>query len=272
MKYSRFETLVLAVGIAAVVGSLFFSMGTAPIIEEIIAQILLLGVLVGAVHWGRRGGFLAAMAASLIYIVMRLPLVVQQEGLSTDVAALILVRVLTYGLVGIVGGELCGRIKYIFAKMEDSNAIDDWSQVYNQRFIVRALEASIGQFTRYETDFSLTLIKLSDHLLVELRPSKQRAMVRGIATYIRNDMRLVDELGRLEDGTFIAVLPHTPRDGAIVVADRLHKGVCDTVGAKDESVSVEVLATPDDSAKIQELHKRLEQTLPATTQPAESAL
>ena len=271
MKYSRFETLVLAVGVAAVIGSLFFSMGAAPILEEIIAQFLLLGVLVGAVHWGRKGGFLAATAASLIYIVMRLPLVVQQEALCTDVAALILVRVLTYGLVGIVGGELCGRIKYIFAKMEDSNAIDDWSQVYNQRFIVRALEASIGQFTRYETDFSLTLIKLSDHLLTELRPSKQRAMVRGIASYIRNDIRLVDELGRLEDGTFIAVLPHTPHEGATVVAERLHKGVCGTVGAKDESVSVEILTTPDDADAIQALHERLLATLPVAAQPAGSA-
>ena len=77
MKYSRFETLVLAVGVAAVIGSLFFSMGAAPILEEIIAQFLLLGVLVGAVHWGRKGGFLAATVASLICIVMRLALVVQ---------------------------------------------------------------------------------------------------------------------------------------------------------------------------------------------------
>ncbi|TFG62905.1 MAG: hypothetical protein E4H28_07105, partial [Gemmatimonadales bacterium] len=256
MKYSRFETLVLAVGIAAVIGSMFFSIGAAPIVEEMVAQLLLLGVLIGAVHWGRKGGFIAAAIASVIYILMRAPLLIE-EGLTPDVAALILVRILTYGLVGIVGGELCGRIKYVFAKMEDSNSVYEWSQVYNQRFIARALEASVGQFRRYETDFSIILLAVSDTLLDDLRPSKQRSMVRGIASYIRNDIRLVDELGRLEDGTFIAVLPHTPAEGAVVVAERLHKGVCDALGAKTESISANVLSTPNDAAEIDSLHEKL---------------
>ena len=272
MKYSRFESLVLAVGLVAVVGSLFFSTGAMPIFEEIVAQLLLLVVLLGAVHWGRKGGFVAATLASIIYIIMRIPLLVDQGGFSADVASLVLVRVLTYGLIGIVGGELCGRIKYVFAKMEDSSSVDDWSQVYNQRFIVRALEAALGQFRRYETEFSVVLIEMSDTLTAELRVSKQKAIVRGIANYIRNDIRLVDELGRLDDGTFIAVLPHTPREGATVVADRLHKGVCHTVGSKQESVQVEVLAAPADIDSVDSMHQELLASLPASvTQTAESA-
>lgn len=253
MKYSRFETLVLVVGVASIVGSLFFGIEAAPIAEEVVAQLLLLGVLVGAVHWGRNGGFVAATIASLIYIVMRIPLVIEYEGLNGDIASLILVRILTYGLVGIVGGELCGRIKYIFARLESSNSIDDWSQVYNQRYITHALEAACGQFQRYDTPFSVVTVSLAPALMADLRASKQRNMVRGVATHIRNDIRLVDELGRLQDGTFVAVLPHTPRDGAAVVSERLHGGICQTLGAKEESVICEILATPEDYETLSSL-------------------
>jgi GGDEF domain-containing protein len=258
MRYSRFEALVLVVGGAAIVGSILFSYQGAPVAEEVVAQLLLLAVLVAAVHWGRKGGFVAASIASVIYIVMRIPLVIEAEGLTSDIVVLILVRVLAFGLVGVVGGELCSRIKYIFAKLEDSNSIDDWSQFYNQRFVVRALESAIGQYERYETPFSIVLVRLDPKLLKDLRMSKQRSIVRGVANHIRNDIRLVDEAGRLEDGQFIIILPHTPAEGGEVVVERVARGVRDTLGAKDESVSAELLSAPRDTGRIQELRQELQ--------------
>jgi len=245
MKYRRFEVLVLTVGAAAIVASLFLSPSGAPLVQEVIAQLMLLGVLVAAVHWGRTGGFIAATLASLIYIVMRVPMVASAEGLTAPIATLLLVRVLTYGLVGIVGGELCGRIKYIFAKLENSSSIDDWSQIYNQRGIVRALETACGQYTRYETPCSVVTVAMDPHLTEELRPSRQRSLVRGVASYIRSDIRLVDEAGRLDDGRFIVILTHTPDSGAEVVANRLHKGICNALGAKEESLTIERLSAPE---------------------------
>jgi diguanylate cyclase (GGDEF)-like protein len=271
MRYRWFETIVLIVGGAAILGSILLSFGATLIVEEVIAQLLLFAVLVGAVHWGRNGGFIAASLASLVYIILRIPLVVQTEGLSGDVAMLILVRVLTFGLVGVVGGELCTRIKYVFAKLEDSSSIDDWSQVYNQRFITRALESSHGQFERYETAYSVVLIHLDPRLLQELRASKQKALVRAVANCIRNDIRLVDEAGRLEDGRFVVILPHTPGDGADVVADRLSKGVSDTLGAKEDSITAQVLAAPQDITRLADLRAQLAREVAADAQSAPSS-
>jgi len=268
MKYSRFETLVLVVGAGAVVGSFFLSTGASIVVEEIVAQLLLMGVLVAAVHWGRKGGFVAATLASIVYIVMRIPLMIQEQALSADVLSLIVVRVLTYGLIGIVGGELCGRIKYVFARLEDASSIDDWSQVYNQRIIARTLEASCSQYARYDTPFSIVLMELAPRLFAEVRVSRQRAMVRAVASHIRNDIRLVDEIGRLQDGRFIVVLPHTPLDGANVAAKRLLAGVCDTLGARNESVAVKVLATPDDVDKLEQLYQQLASAEDPDAQPA----
>lgn len=265
MKYSRFEALVSGVGAAAILGALALSSQGALVLEEVLAQILLLVVLFAAVHWGRNGGFIAAVAASLIYVIARIPLVVDQGGLSWDVATLILVRVLSYGLVGIVGGELCGRIRYIFAKLEDSSSVDEWSQVFNQRFILRAFESACGQFSRYQTPYSVVMIRLSDVLLEELRPSKQRSVIRGVASYIRNDIRLVDEAGRLDDGRFMVLLPHTPRQGAQVVAERLHSGVCNVLGARTESVDVVLLGVPEDAEEMVALRKQLSADVDAQT-------
>ena len=270
MKYRWFEGIVLVVGGAAIIGSVLLSFGAPLIAEEVVAQLLLLGVLVGAVHWGRNGGFVAATVASLIYIVLRIPLVVAAEGLTADVTVLILVRVLTFGLVGVVGGELCTRIKYVFARLEDSSSIDDWSQVYNQRFITRALESAHGQFTRYETPYSVVLIHMDSRLLEELRSSKQKSLIRGVANCIRNDIRLVDEAGRLEDGRFIVILPHTPGEGADVVAERLGKGVSNTLGAKPESITTQVLAAPQDIAQLDDLRAGFEKQLETAGQSAPS--
>ncbi len=270
MKYSRFEALVLIVGGLSVLGSLFFSIGGEFIAEEVAAQLLLFGVLVGAVHWGRSGGFIAALFASAIYIALRVPLVLAEGGLSAEILSLILVRVLTYGLIGIVGGELCSRIKYVFARLEGSSSIDELSHIYNQRFVIRALETAGGQFARYETPYSVVIIELADSILADLRVSKRHSLIKGVAGYVRGDVRLVDEASRLEDGRFLIVLPHTPKPGGAVVAQRLHRGVCGVLGARDESVTVRVLGTPDDAAELVDLRSGLASQIGVDTEPAQS--
>lgn len=260
MKYSFFERLVLAVGGGAILGSLLLSYRSQLVPEEIAAQLLLLGVLYSAVHWGRKGGFISALVASVAYIVMRIPLVLAQGGLSADVTSLVLVRVLSYGLVGIVGGELCGRLCYVIARLENSNSVDEWSQVYNQRFIARALEMAVGQFRRYQTPFCIVTLRIADTIFADLRATRQRSLVRATADHIRNDIRLVDEAGRLEDGTFLVVLPHTPLEGGRVVAERLRAGVCGVLGALDDSVTTRVMAAPEDAEELLALAATLAQS------------
>ncbi|MBS3956992.1 MAG: hypothetical protein KGZ40_05645 [Clostridiales bacterium] len=258
MPYARFEKLVVAVGFAAIAGSILLSLRGPIVLEEIVAQLLLLGVLIAAAHWGRNGGFIAALAASLIYIVIRIPLVIESEGLTGDLAALLATRILSYGLVGIVGGELCSRLKYLFARLERSSSVDEWSQVYNQHFITRAVESALGHFDRYHAPFSVIAIEVAPALTAELRPSRHRMLVRGIANHIRNDIRLVDEVGRLEDGRYLVVLPHTPHEGALVAAERIAAGIADVLGAKTESVSTHVLSVPEDRTEVSRLIELLQ--------------
>jgi GGDEF domain-containing protein len=83
-------------------------------------------------------------------------------------------------------------------------------------------------------------------------------MLRAIANHIRNDIRLVDELGRVGETTFAMVLPQTGGEGAAIAAERVRGGVRDLLGARDESVCTDVLAAPEDIEGLNDLQSSFE--------------
>jgi GGDEF domain-containing protein len=246
VKYSRFELLVLGVGVIAVAGTIAFSLTSRPDPVEVLAQLLLLVALTGAVHWGRSGGMVAAVGAFLIYLLARMPLILA-TGWSTGTVELVLVHGVTYGFIGIVGGELCGRLKYFFARSSESPSIDECSRVYNQQFMTKLLATALGSFERYQAPFSVIVLRLAPAVTSELRVRKASSLVRAVASHLRNDVRMIDDVGHLDDGSFMLLLPHTPKTGAMVAAERVRAGVRDIVGAKDESVTVEVMGAAEDT-------------------------
>ena len=256
MKYSRFERLIIGLGAVSILGTLAVAMQDGgPGAIEFLAQLLLLGVLVAAVHWGRRGGLVAALAASLVYIALRIP--VLSEGLGFESLMFVITRVAAYGLVGIVGGEVCSRIKYVFARLDDSNTIDDWSRVYNQRHAASAIDHARERYARYGEPSSILVIELSTSLTAELRPQRQRTLIRAVANYLRGDVRMIDEVSRLDDGRFVVLLPHTKKEGGIVVEERLAVGVRRALGARDESVKTECLSAAEDVSALAALSAEL---------------
>ncbi len=262
MKYPLFEWLTIGVGAASIAGTLALSMQPQPDWIEAIAQVMLLAVLVGAVHWGRNGGLVAAILATLAYVVLRIP-DVTEAGLGNEIIDLFLIRACTYGLLGIVGGEVCGRIKYFFAGLEDGTSIDETSRVYNQKFVCQILVNGVATATRYGEPFSIALIDLSSVLATESKPKKIRSLVRAVANHIRNDLRLVDDLGRLSDGRFVLILHHTSKAGAVVAADRVSAGLREVIGSRGGTVATSVYGFETDLAAIQELLSSLCAPVPA---------
>ncbi len=258
MKYSRFEQLIIGLGGLAILGSLALSLQSGgPGLIEVVAQLLLFAVLVVAVHWGRRAGLYAAIGASLVYIALRVPALSSSENLTVEGLIFMVARIAAFGLIGIVGGEVCSRIKYVFARFDDSNTIDDWSRVYNQRHASRAIEQARARYTRYGEPFSLVILTLSPAITVDMTPQRQRSLIRTVANYLRDDIRMVDEVGRLDDGRFVVLLPHTPREGGEVVTARLAAGLRQTVGAKAESVTAVCMGAAEDTVALASLNAEL---------------
>jgi GGDEF domain-containing protein len=209
-----------------------------------------------AVHWGRNGGFITAVIAVVVYVAMRSPLLVT-EGLTQDLLDLVLVRMAAYGVVGIIGGEVCGRIKYVLARLEGGMNIDVDTNLFNQAYVSKLLTSHLGLAARYKTPFSIVLVTLSPALTSELKPARRRSLLRAVANHIRNDVRLVDEVGRLEDGRFVLLLPHTPKSGGEIAAGRVREGVRELLGARDEAIEARVLAVPEDLSELSGLSEAI---------------
>ncbi len=257
MKYARLEILLVALAAFVIAGSVLVSPVEQPQWQELVAQGLVFVTFVAAVHWGRNAGTLVAAASLLTYIGMRIDLL-SNPNTQAFALSMIGLRALTLGLIGVIGGEIFGRIKYFIAKAEGASMVDDCTSVYNRRYCANALKTGLGEYQRYQTAFAVALISLAPGLFTELRPSRQRSLLRSVASHMRNDIRLVDDVGYLGDGRFLLILPHTSKEGAMVCADRVRAGVRDLIGARDESVSTTVLAVPDDASAICDLARSLE--------------
>lgn len=252
MKYSRFELLALSVGSVSVAGAVLASLRGGLVVEEIVAQALLLAVLVGAVHWGRKVGTVTAALATLAYVLMRAPLLTR-DGLSTDVVGLLVIRMLTYGVVGIAGGELCSRVRYLLARLESTSNIDESTGLFKERFITAMLRSMIGQYERYQKTFSVVTLSLLDPSMTSTRRIEPRSLLRAVATQIRGDLRLVDDVAHLDDGRFLLVLPHTGKAGAQIAANRVSEGVRRLVSANAEWVRADVFGADEDLGDIKRL-------------------
>ncbi|PKQ17273.1 MAG: hypothetical protein CVT67_00210 [Actinobacteria bacterium HGW-Actinobacteria-7] len=244
MDYGRLEKFILIIGGATVAVSTGTALASgSPETVEIIAQLLLFVVLFAAVKYGRRGGLVAAISASTVYVLLRLELVADGT-LSTTALYLLSSRLLAFGLIGIAGGEICGHIRYSLASVEGRSALDEWSRVFNERWAYKTLDQARGRFRRYGEPFSIVILTMSPSVMTGVRPARQRALTRLVADTIRSDIRMVDEVARLNDGRFVVIMPHTPVDGGNVVCVRLAGIVRKTIGARDEAVTVECIGMP----------------------------
>ncbi|MHB1324390.1 MAG: hypothetical protein ACYCXZ_08695 [Coriobacteriia bacterium] len=256
MKYSHFEILAFVFGALAIVTSVFVSPGVSPPAAEVVAQMLLIVVLGGALHWGRNGGFIAALLAIAVYVVMRLPLL-ESQGLSADLITMLASRSLTYAVVGVIGGELAARMKYLFARLENDSLVDGVTGVYSPRFAAEAILSGVGQWERYQTEFSVVRMAVDAGFYSAFKQGRYRQVMKQVAGQIRNDIRMVDDLAFAAPGTFLVLLPRTPLSGAGVVSDRLAAGVGSLLGLQPDALSVSILAASHSSTDLRALAESL---------------
>lgn len=266
MKYARFELAVIGVSTLLVLGMVVTTLhDTAHAIPDLTASVSLLIVLVCAVHFGRHGGLTAAIAASAVYLLVSVPQMAQ-SGLTSAFVLSFALQVFTFGFVGIGGGEISGRVRHVLARFSNADSFDEWGDVFNQRYAATALGKALGGFERYNHPFSAVIITLSPDLTSHLGPKRVRSIVRAISHFVRGDLRLVDELSRLDDGRYLALLPDTNAEGARAVATRLSTRVAELLGAKADSVAARHLSAEHDLDALKTLAAAL------ATNPEDQAL
>ncbi|MEI7813196.1 MAG: hypothetical protein WCJ13_00205 [Coriobacteriia bacterium] len=252
MNYTKFEQLVLGVATTTILGSILISLASNGWTgwPSFVSQLLLIPVLIAAVHYGRRAGLLTALIASAVFIMLKIPVLSAPEGVGALEMGMIALTIAAYGIVGIVGGDLCGRVKYLFGRFDNSATIDDWSRVFNQRKAAELLEYARDRFSRYGESFSVIVITQDPAMVSGLSPKRQRTLVREVAAHLRGDLRMVDEVARLDDGRFLVILPRAAREGALAVAQRLIEAIRQMMDADQDGVSSQCFSAAEDDLEL----------------------
>src|SRR5439155_24433903 len=125
-----------------------------------------------------------------------------RDGLSADVGGLLVTRLLTYGVLGVGGGELCGRVRYLLARLDSAANIDGPTALFNQQAITTMLRTLVGRYERYGESFAIVTLAIGDASLTRPQSGAQRALLLAVAGRIRGGVRLVDDVARMDDGRF----------------------------------------------------------------------
>lgn len=254
MRYRTFELLAGAFGMTAILATVIMGI-TSPSSttwQEMVAQLMFLPVLFGALHYGRNGGFLSALFAVAVYVGINVPNAAASPGSGTLLLELVGIRGLAYVLVGVVGGEMCSRIKYFFLSVEASDLIDNETGIYGPLHVGRLLASLIEQHRRYGTCFSAATMTLDPEVLARIGMTGRsgKSVMHDLAAAVRSDVRAVDEVGRMSADALLVLFPNTPPSGGNVAVERLTRtaqAMLSRRGAPEgaDILAVGVLGYPD---------------------------
>ncbi len=106
---------------------------------------------------------------------------------------------------------------------------DSMTGLLNRRKFMDALEEQFALFTRHNTPASLLLFDIDDFKSINDKhghPCGDK-VITAIAEICRAELRTIDLPARLGGDEFVVLLPHTPLDQALQVAERLRQRVAD---------------------------------------------
>jgi len=136
-------------------------------------------------------------------------------------------RRLVEGIVGPLAIAL--RTVAMFEYSERLTITDDLTKLYNYRYLMQYLEAEVKRCLRYKKKVSLLFVDIDGFKRINdtfghLVGSQALAEMGQV---FRKILRETDVVGRYGGDEFVIVLPETPLNGAMVIAERIRKKVED---------------------------------------------
>lgn len=126
---------------------------------------------------------------------------------------------------------------------------DPATGLLNRKAILQALETQLSRSRRYENP--LSLLRLSLH---STDKANTYELLRGMGQSLKDQLRWADQIGMLDDTTFLIVLPETCLDDAKELASNLacNRAAVLAVNTSDWSIKFGVAAWQkgDDSRKV----------------------
>ena len=145
---------------------------------------------------------------------------------------------------------------------------DPLTRLYNRNYLFAVMDREIARAGRTQRRFSLLMLDLDG-----LKPINDRyghyfgdRMLREVADVVRRGIRVIDSAARYGGDEFVVLLPETDPGGALVVAEKMRRGIAGIrvlAGADvlSTTVSVGVVAFPDDGRTADALLNRADQAM-----------
>ncbi len=136
--------------------------------------------------------------------------------------------------------------------------IDKETNLYNRRFFIRRLQEEIHRFQRYQSPFSLALLKLPQSVDT-LEDARLNSFLRRVASIVEKDIRLTDLASRYDRCGIAILFSMTGRLSADVPIFRLKEKINQLLQSENlegESNFV-VYAYPEQAQKVEEFVTKL---------------
>jgi two-component system, cell cycle response regulator len=132
------------------------------------------------------------------------------------------------------------QLEAMNAELDRVARIDSLTGMYNRRHVEDQLEACVSAARRHKLPLAVLRVDVDGLQEINARQGKLAGddALRQISTAIRSALRLEDSLGRWAGEEFLAVLPTTDADGALVVAQRLRKRVASSSARLGEGAAM----------------------------------
>jgi GGDEF domain-containing protein len=229
---------------------------------EVVATLLFVPVFLGFLFFRAPGGLIAAIAASAVYIALRLP-AIEAVGAATF-AGLILSRCFAYLVFGLLGGWSSQVLEQSLDKLDLYDQIDDATGLLNARAFGQDTEFEAARASRYETLFSVSVVEVPIEPIAALGRRKQAAILAELGRKLADSVRTVDRVAHGRDDTihtFAAILPETSAQGGSILSERFAEAVHGFlvgrgVDLERTSVAHHTITVPGDEADLEALCER----------------
>lgn len=178
-------------------------------------------------------------------------------------------------LVAYVTTMFSADIRYGLNKAMRLSEVDELTGVFNRRGFAMTVDRLFAQAIRYNRPASILMIDMD-----RLKPLNDSyghetgdRMLRLVAKCIQGELRQTDVVARYGGDEFVALLPETPRSGALDVAARIRLAVAGSplnLGNRSliTSVSVGVATYPEDGRSLDTLLVHADRAMYADKQGA----
>ncbi|HSE40269.1 MAG TPA: response regulator [Acidobacteriota bacterium] len=141
--------------------------------------------------------------------------------------------------------------------------MDSGSDCYNWKYMESRIVEELKRVERISRPFSLLRVDLDDFNMINMKYGLLfgNEVLKSIAEAINQEIRESDLLGRLQENSFILLLPETPEAGARAASERIQETISSLIFVKKKKFSLHAKAvhcTIDKRSTLNEVIANLE--------------